>query len=429
MHDGQPQPGPFTDPLGGEEGKEDLLARLFVHAAAVVAHPQAEVLPRGQGGAQERERCLHFQGVQDDFQHAPRLAHGMEGIRAQIHHHLVDLARIRERLDAQAADSLPDGDRRGDAGAQQLERFFDDRVHRYGLLHLLGLPAEGQDLLNQLTGPLPGGSDLPQIVRHLGIQARPVQGHLGVTHHGGEDVVEVVGDAPGHDPDGLHALGMPQLDFQLRFPRDVPGAGHHVSDEACGVPHRRHGGGGLVAGSIGAHVGKVAAPGLALPHRGPDLPIEGLRLLAAAEGAQGVVDQRGVGESCERLGSGVRVEDPAQGVRDDDGVRGLLDGRGETLQLLLGALPLGDVAQDAKGAHPLPSLVLERCSGYQEMSLHSILLDQLDLVLVADPGEPALGPFAGTRAWLPRAGGSCPSSRRVPPRCSRASRPCADWRR
>ena len=48
VHDSQPETRAPADRLGREEGLEDALARVVVHATAVVAHPQVDVRPLRQ---------------------------------------------------------------------------------------------------------------------------------------------------------------------------------------------------------------------------------------------------------------------------------------------------------------------------------------------------------------------------------------------
>ncbi len=47
-------------------------------------------------------------------------------------------------------------------------------------------------------------------------------GKLGVSHDGGEDIVEIMGDAPRQCPDGLHLLRLAEPGLQLEVPADVP---------------------------------------------------------------------------------------------------------------------------------------------------------------------------------------------------------------
>ena len=77
--------------------------------------------------------------------------------------------------------------------------------------------AEGQHLLDQVTGTLAGTLRPVQITGHFPVaqclRTLPCQHH--VTCHRGEDVVEVVRDPTSQLADGLHFLSLSQLLLQL----------------------------------------------------------------------------------------------------------------------------------------------------------------------------------------------------------------------
>ena len=78
---------------------------------------------------------------------------------------------------------------------------------------MLVTPAEGQDLLDQVLGPVAGFLDL---LEELGIGCaiiHAVEHDFGVAQDGRQDVVEVVRDAPGQGAEGLHLLGLLKLAF------------------------------------------------------------------------------------------------------------------------------------------------------------------------------------------------------------------------
>src|SRR5207244_12325160 len=61
---------------------------------------------------------------------------------------------------------------------------------------------------------------------------RGVQEELGATQDGCEEIVEVVGDAPGELPYCLHLLGLSELVLQLAAGGDVPRE-HQAGGAAC----------------------------------------------------------------------------------------------------------------------------------------------------------------------------------------------------
>ena len=104
------------------------------------------------------------------------------------------------------------GGRQG--GPQQFERFLgdDSDIHRFSLL--LPLAAEDQNLVDQILRPLAGLHHLLQVTA-LDIRSVLIQhGQFGIADHGGENIIEIMGNAAGQGADGLHFLGLPELRLQ-----------------------------------------------------------------------------------------------------------------------------------------------------------------------------------------------------------------------
>ncbi len=68
-----------------------------------------------------------------------------------------------------------------------------------------------RDLLHQFPRPRGRCHDLLEVLLNQGAVGDVVDRHLGETDDRGEDVVEVVGDAPGQGADGLHLVGLAEL--------------------------------------------------------------------------------------------------------------------------------------------------------------------------------------------------------------------------
>ncbi len=102
----------------------------------------------------------------------------------------------------------------GQGGAYQPDDLPDDFDKRDRFDFLIDLPAESQDLLDQIAGALGGIDDAPAVFAQ-GLVAGVFKEHqLGPAHNRCQDVVEIVGNAPGKAADGLEFLRLLQLFFK-----------------------------------------------------------------------------------------------------------------------------------------------------------------------------------------------------------------------
>jgi hypothetical protein len=94
------------------------------------------------------------------------------------------------------------------------------------------LPHEG-------GGAPPSGEHLLEMDADRAVQGEVVlrQFRVAKDHH--EDIVEVVGHAPGQGPQGLHFLGLPQLVFQVAARGDVTKDQHEAVQRPRLAPNRR----------------------------------------------------------------------------------------------------------------------------------------------------------------------------------------------
>ena len=119
----------------------------------------------------------------------------------------------------------------------------------YGVVHIEGCkayglpPAEGEEALGEIDGFFGGGEYLVHVsLEGIGFtHGRAKQGSESRDH--GEDVVEVMGDAPCQGAYGFHFLGLEELGLELCFfclrvleVRDVELGGH----PECGPRYGRH---------------------------------------------------------------------------------------------------------------------------------------------------------------------------------------------
>ena len=168
------------------------------------------------------------------------LRHGIACVQRQVHEHLFHPARvglhprqIGRQTDA-GSDVLADGSR--EHLQQAGDRFVQiDHGRRQELL-----AAEGQELSRQRGAAVGGLADLGDVAADRTRLLDVLGDHVRVADDGGQQVVEVVGDAAGEPADRLHLLRVTQLLIAVvqqahRLPRaqgiaDGPFQlrGHHV---------------------------------------------------------------------------------------------------------------------------------------------------------------------------------------------------------
>src|SRR6266481_7152222 len=108
-----------------------------------------------------------------------------------------------------------EADRRRNRGAQKL----------YGLVHdgigvdvrFAGrlMPAEGEDLLDEMFRAVAGDDDLLRVFQHFRIRRKILDEESRISQDRGENIVEVVGDAAGQPAHRLHLLRAVQLVLQV----------------------------------------------------------------------------------------------------------------------------------------------------------------------------------------------------------------------
>jgi hypothetical protein len=106
-----------------------------------------------------------------DEQPARLPGHRRCGVRGEVHHHLVDLRRIRQHRRQVGIDSGVDLDGRRNRRAHQLERVVDRRPQGHRRARVLLAAAERQDLRHQILRARARLRDLPQPVLEPGLTA------------------------------------------------------------------------------------------------------------------------------------------------------------------------------------------------------------------------------------------------------------------
>ena len=144
--------------------------------------------------------------------------HGVPGIHHEVHDHLCKLGGVGPDI----AQSLSRRDHQLDVLANQAPQHVlharDHRIHVQddGVLYLLS--TEGQQLARQRYGPLSGMQDLAQIRAQRVPIARLRQRELGRAVDDGQQVVEIVGDAP---RELTHALHVHTAVLDVAAPEDL----------------------------------------------------------------------------------------------------------------------------------------------------------------------------------------------------------------
>ena len=252
-------------------------------------------------------------------------------------------------------------DRFRQRGAQQRQCFIHHRDHIDGFpLDPFG-PAEGQDLLDQPLGPLARDH---QLHGELVLGSRLVQvfdQEGGVAHHGGQDIVEVVGDAAGQPADRLQLLSLMELLLQagalilgLAALADVADDLHHAAIiQGCQRQFLVESGAVAPAAhqfalpppgieQAGQHVGLKMDPFVRRVERQPAPPQQIPRVLEPMKPRMAVVE----------IGEGPRL------IEDRDSVDRRFQGGQPVAQQVFGLLLRGDVGEQAdRSAIGRPPLV------------------------------------------------------------------------
>ena len=186
------------------------------------------------------------------------------------------------------------------------------------------LPAEHQQLPGQLGRPL--GALLHQVQLGPGRVSRRqfLPGEVQVAQHRLQDVVEIVGDAPGQLAHRLQLLGLAQLVLQLPAQGDVPPHADDRFDPAVLVEDGRVGP-GLPAPAVAGQGPLFEVAGVRRLVQLGHLPGGGGPVVRVHQGHELASQQLVLAEAEGRAVAGADVEEAPLGVDLDDHVAGVLD--------------------------------------------------------------------------------------------------------
>jgi PIN domain len=94
MDDRQPQARALPHHFRGEKRFEYPLEHVGRDASPAIAHGQPDIRPNAEGGMGRLQRGVHLDGLQADPEEPTHVAHGILGVRAEVHQ--------RDRSEAQA---------------------------------------------------------------------------------------------------------------------------------------------------------------------------------------------------------------------------------------------------------------------------------------------------------------------------------------
>ena len=271
---------------------------------------------------------VHPGGRQGDL-HGSAAVHRVGRVGDQVHHDLVDQVGVGHNGTFPRLVAPHHLHRRRDARTEDTQALLhrSPQIDSAGIP--LGLAAERQDLPDQFLGPLRAGQDAFQIIGCSAMGGHFDHAHFGVSDHGGQDVVEVVGDASGEGAQGFQFLCMPEVLFDFHLPGDVPQDEDEVGDLTGFGGHGRYGQFGLIGGTVLAGKGPAAGPHLpACPDGSQDLQ-KSVFARRIQEKTRAAVQGLAYGKPCDPLERGIGVLHPAFGREDHNGLCGLLHGRAE----------------------------------------------------------------------------------------------------
>ena len=389
-------PGKFC----GEERVENPLHHLGRHPAALVRDIHVNVFAGGQIGREMRGGKIGAIGVHDAGAHADDpapVAERLGGVEDEVHDDLPHLRAVGENLRQRGDEIELERDIFADGNPEQVGGFADDPVQIEIADEEAALARVGKHLFAKLGGTGRCDFDLVEAVLRGGTAAQLGRGHAGVAEDAGEEVVEIVRDAPGEHAETFELLRL--LEFALDGGAVLDGgAGGVLGLHALG--HILHEG----------EDGNDAPPGVAQHGIVPDAVNHGagfgeVAIVADVAPVASVEQTRGnLAHALDILGmdecqvveffpdhvAGTPAEHslrlPAPAVNDqfglpfDDGERRVLHvihhAQTRAFELLVRGLQLGDVAADARQSDDLSLHVAQRELRGEEPALRAVGADE-----------------------------------------------------
>lgn len=120
----------------------------------------------------------------------------MDAVDADIQQHLLQLGAVAQHVFAVQFQFLPQPHLFGAVGLHQLAGVLDEAFHGHRVIDRFHvLPAHGRNLLHHVPGLFGSFADLPGVVINFTLGVGVGHNEVGIARDGGEEVVELVGDA------------------------------------------------------------------------------------------------------------------------------------------------------------------------------------------------------------------------------------------
>ena len=128
----------------------------------------------------------------------------MDAVDADIQQHLLQLGAVAQHVFPVQLQLLPQPHLFGAVGLHQLAGVLDEAFHGHRVIDRFHvLPAHGRNLLHHVPGLFGSFADLPGVVINFTLGVGVGHNEVGIARDGGEEVVELVGDA---SRQGAHEL-------------------------------------------------------------------------------------------------------------------------------------------------------------------------------------------------------------------------------
>ena len=220
---------------GREEGLEDPLHYVGRHAFARILYRNLYVLPCPHISIEDRRVRLKVCVLKVYLYSPSVLTHGQYRVGREVHEDLLHLHGGRNDHVRCRGDPV----RNGDGGRNRSPKEVDGLLYKGGQGEgaplVLGLPTEGEDLLDQFSGPHGRLQYILKVLLHMGPVFYILNGHFRKTQYRCKNVVEVVGDASGQGSYGLHFLRVAELLLCPSQIAHVPRGREDADDFACVV--------------------------------------------------------------------------------------------------------------------------------------------------------------------------------------------------
>ena len=202
------QAQPTAGELGREERIEDPGHRCLIHATTGIGDVEPDVIPGLDLGIQFLADLALIQLAQPrpDRNYARVVADRFYGVEDEIHHDLLDLARVGfDGWDIVRQFEMS-GDMAWNGRVEQTRDLLNQLRQVDSVYEELPFPRIGQHLPRQMRGALAGIDDFGQDLMDGAVIRNHLLGQTGVAEDGDEQVIEIVCNSAGQQADAFELL-------------------------------------------------------------------------------------------------------------------------------------------------------------------------------------------------------------------------------